>query len=516
MADTRDASPQGPELDELELGIEGAGVDEVVAVPWSLLLQRRIAGRLEHSPRRAWIVLTAALLGMFASGFSLTVLTVSLGDIAVTLGSTKSVLTWAITGPSLAMAVLGPIGGKLADRHGPRRVYLWGILGVAIMSTATIFAWDATSLIAARVAGAVLGAAVGPAALAMINRTFPPARRAQALGYWSLVGAGAPVIGVVVGGPLVEAFGWRWIFILQTPIAFAAVVVGFFVLPRTAPGERQRFDFAGSALLAVGVGSLLMALNRGPEMGWTSPLVSGGFLGGVLVLVGFVIVETRVPHPLLPMGYFRRRNFTFPMANQFFANFAYMGGFILTPLLMTGVLGYSTTKAGLVSIARPTAFSIVGPLAGWFVLRMGERLVGSFGSFMLIASMLSLSLVTASTSASLLYVALILSGIGMGACAPAMIAALANAVEREDLGVAGAASQTVAQIGVVTGMQLLLTIQSANESAAGATSYAIAYRWGAVAAAIALVVALFVRRTRTFAPFEPRASEPLTPEPLAG
>lgn len=509
MAEVRDdESSPGPELDELEIGLEAPGVDEVAPVPWSLMLRRRVAGRLERSPRQSWIVLATTLLGMFATGFSLTVLTVSLGDIALTLGTTKSILTWAITGPSLAMAVLGPIGGKLADRHGARRVYLWSISGVAVMSAATIFAWSGGSLIGARIAGAVLGAAVGPAALAMINRSFTPAKRAQALGYWSLVGAGSPVIGVVIGGPLVEAFGWRWIFILQTPFAFAAVIIGFFVLPHTAPGERQRFDFAGSALLAFGVGSLLLALNRGPEAGWSNPLVQGGFVGGVLLLVCFVVVETRVPHPLLPMGYFRRRNFSFPMANQFFANFAYMGGFILTPLLMTSVLGYSTTKAGLVSIARPTAFSIIGPFAGWFVLRFGERVVGSFGSSMLIASMLSLSLVTASTSESLLYVALILSGIGMGACAPAMIAALANSVEREDLGVAGAASQTMAQIGVVTGMQLLLTIQAANESSPGATSYAIAYRWGAVAAAVALVVALFVRRSRTTATIEPLSVDP--------
>lgn len=492
MAD--DALTEAPELDELEIGIEGAGVEEIIPIPWSLMLRRRVEGRLERSPRRAWIVLAASLLGMFSTGFSLTVLTVSLGDIARALGTSKSVLTWAITGPSLAMAVLGPIGGKLADRHGARRVYLASISGVAVMSGLTIFAWSGFSLVGARMLGAMLGAAVSPAALAMINRTFPPEKRAQALGYWSLVGAGAPVIGVVIGGPLVEAFGWRWIFILQTPLAFLAVLVGFLALPHSDPGDRHPFDIAGSVLLAGGVGGLLVALNRAPEMGWSSPFVVGGFVAGAAILVAFVVVESRISHPLLPMRYFRRRNFTFPMTNQFFANFAYMGGFILTPLLMTEVLGYSTTKAGLVSIARPLAFSIVGPIAGWFVLRRGERQIGSFGSALLIASMVMLSMVTATSSPMLLTVALVLSGIGMGSAAPAMIAALANSVDRDDLGVAGAASQTMAQIGVVTGMQVLLTIQDSRESALGAASYAVAYRWGAVAAIVALGAALMVRR----------------------
>ena len=214
------------------------------------MLQRRVAGRLSGSPKGPWVVLAASLLGVFTASFTITVLTVSLADIAEDLGSTASVLTWAVTGPSLAMAVLGPIAGKLADRIGARTVYLWSLAGVALFSFLAILAWNAPSLIAARFIGAALGAAAGPSALAMINRSFPPERRAQALGYWSLVGAGAPVLGVVVGGPLVDAFGWRAIFVIQTPIAIASLVIGFVVLPRSSRGERQKFDIAGAALLA--------------------------------------------------------------------------------------------------------------------------------------------------------------------------------------------------------------------------------------------------------------------------
>jgi len=489
--------PSSDDAEELELGIEPPGGDEVVMVPWSLMLQRRVAGRVERSPRKAWIILAASLLGVFTASFTITVLTVSLGEIAGDLDSTKSILTWAVTGPSLAMAVLGPIGGKLSDRHGARRVYLISIIGVAVFSAAAVIAWNAPALIAARLLGASLGAAAGPAALSMINRSFPPERRAQALGYWSLVGAGAPVIGVVIGGPLVDSFGWRWIFILQTPIAIAAVVIGFLVLPRSGPGDRHPFDIAGSALLAFGVGLVLVALNRGPEMGWTHPLVLGGFMAGPLLLVWFARVESRTAYPLLPMYYFRRRNFTFPMINQFFANFTYMGGFILTPLLMQDVLGYSTTKTGLVSIARPIAFSICGPIAGYLVIKFGERTIGMFGSIVLVASMVGLAMVTASTGVWWIEGALVLSGIGMGASAPAMIASIANSVDKRDLGVASAASQTVSQIGVVAGMQILLTVQSVRAvSGTDTSSYAAAYYVGAGAAVVALIAAFFVRRTK--------------------
>ena len=496
-ADTGAGGVDLSDSEELELGIEAPGADEVVMLPWSLMLQRRVAGKVERSPRQAWIILAASLLGVFTASFTITVLTVSLGEIAEDLGSTKSILTWAVTGPSLAMAVLGPIGGKLSDRHGARRVYLISITGVAVFSAAAVLAWSAPALIVARFVGASLGAAAGPAALSMINRSFAPERRAQALGYWSLVGAGAPVIGVVVGGPLVDAFGWRWIFILQTPIAVAAVLIGFLVLPRSERGDRHPFDIAGSALLAFGVGFVLVALNRGPEMGWSHPLVLTGFIAGPLMLAWFARVESRTAHPLLPMRYFRRRNFTFPMVNQFFANFTYMGGFILTPLLLHDVLGYSTTKTGLVSIARPLAFSICGPIAGYLVIKFGERTIGMFGSAVLVASMMGLAMVTATTGMWWIEGVLALSGIGMGACAPAMIASIANSVDKRDLGVASAASQTVSQIGVVAGMQILLTVQTVSSvGTTDTSSYATAYHVGAIASVIALGAAFFVRRTK--------------------
>lgn len=487
-------------MDELEVGVEPPGADEVVVVPWSLMLQRRVAGRIHGSPRGPWIVLAASLLGVFTASFTITVLTVSLVDIADDLGTTASVLTWAVTGPSLAMAVLGPIAGKLADRLGARPVYLWSLAGVTVFSAAAVVAWDAGSLIGARLIGAALGAAAGPSALAMINRSFTPDRRAQALGYWSLVGAGAPVLGVVVGGPLVDAFGWRAIFVLQTPIALASLAIGFLVLPHTPRGPRHPFDVAGSVLLALGVGSVLVGLNRGPETGWSSPLVVGAFALGPVLLATFVAVEARTPHPLLPMRWFRNRNFTLPITNQFFTNFTYMGGFILTPLLLNEVLDYSTTRTGLVSIVRPLAFSIMGPIAGYLVIRVGERAIGVVGALVLALSMVGMAAVTADTGLLWIEVALILSGIGQGACAPAMIASVANTVEPGDLGVAGAASQTVSQIGVVAGMQILLTVQAAAEDAHGDRSYAVAYLVGAGVAVAAAVAAAFVRRSHHGAP----------------
>ncbi len=479
-----------------QLTVEAPGADEVAIVPWPLLWRDRFRRRAETSDRYPWIVLMAALFGLLSVGFLITVLSVSITRIADDLDTTPDVLTWVITGPILAYAVIGPAAGKLADLFGARRVYLISIMGVGVSAALTAAAWNAGSLIGFRVLGAALGAAIGPASISMINKLFPPHRRALALGYWSLVAAGGPMLGVVIGGRAVEAWGWRLIFEAQVPLSLLALVVGFLVLPETERRHDVRFDAAGSAVLAFAVGALLLGLNRGPVLGWSSPVVLGAFVVSALASVGFVLVEQRVRHPLVPLRYFRRANFAFPIANQFFANFAYMGGFIITPLFLQSVFGYGEARTGDLMAPRPLAFAIAGPVAGWVTVRIGERTNAVIGASLITASMLGLALVEPSSSDWLIVGALVLSGVGMGTCAPAMAAAVANAVDEVDLGVVAAAQQMVAQVGVVAGIQILQTVQAAREPVAGLVgSYHAAFLAGAIAAGMGVLSALFVRST---------------------
>src|SRR6185436_8662176 len=229
--DGRETPPTPEALDiDPEMVVEVVGEESVVAWPlwWRARTERRRDGG--HNP---WLLLATVLTGLFATGFSVTILAVSIPEIADDLGSTTAVLTFVVTGPFLALALAMPLLGKLGDVRGHRRIYLLGLSGFAVATACTALAWSAPSLIALRVIGAVFGAATGPASMAMILHAFAPGQRAKAMGWWSLVSAGAPVMGLVVGGPLVDLIGWRGIFIVQAPLAAAAVVIGFFVLPET-------------------------------------------------------------------------------------------------------------------------------------------------------------------------------------------------------------------------------------------------------------------------------------------
>lgn len=473
------------------------GATEAQVLPWPRLWRERMAGRMSASSRYPELVLATTLFGLFTVGFTITILAVSLGTIADDLGSSKTTLTWAITGPLLAFGVVGPAAGKAGDIWGHRRIYLIGLLGEAVFALGIALAWDAGSLIAFRIFSAAAGAAAGPASMALIYSVFPPARRVQAMGWWSMVMAGGPVLGVVAGGPVVEALSWRWIFIVQVPLVLLGALVAFILLPETARTKhRTRFDLGGAVLLAGGVTSLLLALNRGPILGWDSPVVLVAFGLAPTLLWAFVRREGRIEHPLIKVAYLRRRNVAAPVATQFFTNFAYMGGFILTPFLLAEVFGYGATRIGLLSISRPLAFAIAGPLGGWIAVRVGERRAGMTGALAVTASMVCLGTLSGSAPDLLVVVSLALSGIGLGASAPSMAATVANAVDPEDLGVAGAASQLLAQIGTVAGIQLMQTVQVSREAADGlAGSYHAAYLLGGLVAALGIVSASFVRRS---------------------
>jgi DHA2 family methylenomycin A resistance protein-like MFS transporter len=459
-----------------------------------VLARDRFTRRIESSRRFRWWVLWTVLTGLFSVGFSITVLSVSLPRIADDLGSNTATVTWAITGPLLAFGVAGPFYGKAADLWGPRPVYLLGLAGAGLFAGCTALAWDAPSLVVFRVLSVAEGAATGPAAMALIMRSFAPEDRVKAMGWWSLVMAGAPVVGVVAGGPIVEHISWRWIFAAQVPATAVALALASLVLPRTERGPRQNLDVKGALTLSVGVTALLFALNRGPVWGWDSAGVFASFLLSPVAIAAFVSVERRADNPLLDLDYVTRRNFTFPIANQLFANFAYMGSFILTPLLLKESFGYGETKIGLLSIARPLTFSLTAPLAGYFTTRIGERSAAVGGSLAVAASMIALAGLAPGDSNMVIMGSLALAGIGIGLSSPAMTASVANSVDEEHLGIAGASQQLIVQVGVVAGIQLAQTVQHAREPSAGLVgSFGDAYLMLAAVAALGVVAAAFVR-----------------------
>lgn len=457
-------------------------------------LRRQLQSRVGIEPK--WAVLWVVLSGLFTTGFTITVLVVSLEHIAERMGSSVSVLTWAITAPMLAFGVVGPAFGKAGDLWGHKRIFVGGLLLAAVFAGLSAVAWDPASLIVFRTLSATAGSACGPSAMAYINRVFPAGERVKPLSYWSFVTAGSPVLGVVAAAPLVDHVSWRAIFVLQAPLCLIGAVVAWWLLPTTDRRDGVKFDVPGSIALGVGASSLLAGISQGRSWGWGSTPTVSCFVVAMVAIVVFVRIERRAAAPLVVLQWFRARNLAFPAISQLLTNFAYMGGFFLIPQVLGRPRGFlfATTTVGTFVIARPLAFSLIAPLAASVTVRVGERMAGVVGALVLVGSMVMWARITPGDGYLTIVVATALSGIGLGIASPALTSLMTNSVDAADIGVVGALQQLMNQLGGVLGSAVLATLSvTADHDNFG--PFHLAFAVGAVVAMLGAVAAGFVRST---------------------
>ena len=456
-------------------------------------MRSALAERVGISRRKA--TMAVLLSGAFTVSFAITLLVVVLDTVARDLDSTVSVVSWSITAPMLVFAVVGPAFGTLGDLLGHKRVFVFGLLGAGVFAGLASMAPNALMLIVLRTLSAACGSAIGPAGMAFTSRLFEPHERVRPLGVWSFVTAGAPVLGVVAGVPLVSSVGWRIIFLVQAPLCMLGAAVAWWLLRDTERQTAAKFDFGGALTLGLGTALVLLGINRGGAWGWTSPLIIVTLFAGAAMLYTFVQVERRVEAPMVPPAWFRTRNVAFPVMSQSLANFGYMGAFMIVPQMLQQGAGLSLATVGWLIIARPLTFAIVAPIGANVTIRTGERFAGMFGSMTVFMSMVILSTVRIDTPLWLIAFGLALSGLGLGLASPAMTSLLANAVDDAQLGAASAMQQLVSQMGALLGATVMITVQEATADQGILPSYANSLVVGASVCVVAGLLASEVRST---------------------
>jgi MFS family permease len=511
-----------PKADPGAAGLGASGAEASFDPSWPVLLRRRVVARAERSPRYRWWALTALLAGLLSLNITFTVFVVALPTVKADFHTNFSVLTWASTGPLLAFGIAAPFFGKAGDLFGHRRLYLFGLFGAMVSAILTATAANVGMLLFARALDGVQGAATGTASMALILQLFAQEERVKALGWWALVGAGGPVLGVTLGSPVIQFFGWRTLFWGQLVLLVVATVVVALLLPSRRSAHRgpgveppadpsnagawAGMDWVGSWSLAGAVTAAMLALSIGPIVGWTSMGVILSGLAAAAFVVLFVWRELTFATPLIPTKYWRRRNFIFPVGMRGFSNFAYFGGFFLFPLLMEQVYGYGVTEVGFVSVARPLVFAISAPIAGYMTVRTGERIATVAGAASVLVSMVLFATLGPTPGLAFILLALALSGLGMGIALPATSATMASEVHASEYGVMSAAQLMATQVGEVAGIQVVLTLQeslahragleSVGHSPALLHSFQVAFWVAALMAGAGLVCACFTRTVR--------------------
>lgn len=462
--------------------------------------------------RRGW-TLAIVSIGLFMVVLDNLVVSVALPSIHRDLGASIQSLEWTVNAYVLAYAVLLLTGAALGDRFGRKRMFIAGIALFTASSAAAALAPSIDLLIAARVTQGIGAAIVTPLTLTLLAEAFPPAQRGVALGIWSGISGIAVALGPLVGGAVVQASSWHWIFWINVPIGALLVPLAASRLAESNGAER-RLDLPGLLLASSGLFGIVYGLVRSQSLGWTSPEVVIALSAGALLAIAFVRHELRTPEPMLPMGFFANRGFAVTNAVSLAMYFGMFGSIFFLSQFLQNVLHNTPLQAGVKLLVWTGATMVVSPLAGFFSERYGSRLfmVAGLGLQALALGWLA-TLAAVDTTYASMVAPFVLAGAGMALVfAPAANAVLSS-VRTEQAGQASGATNAIRELGGVLGIAVLATVFTSHGSYASPHAYVnglIPALWVGVAVlgAGALIAAVLPFSTRASAS-ELAASEAL-------
>ena len=378
---------------------------------------------------------------------------VALPAIAEDLGGGLAGQQWTANAYLVTLGSLLLIGGSLGDIFGERRVFALGVAAFGVTSLACALAPTIEILVAGRALQGVAGALLTPAALAVIVANFAPDERGKAVGAWTAWGGIGTVLGPLIGGQLVDAASWRWIFAINVPIVIGTMWLILRVVPQARERDPDaRVDVVGALLCAFGLAGITFGLIEQPLRGWGSPVVAGPLIGGALLFVGFLVWEARTRHPMLPLTLFRRHNFAFGNIETF----AMYGGlgllFFFLVLFLQQVAGWSATAAGSASIPVTIMMFAFSTRFGAMADRYGPRFFMGVGPLVAAAGLASFLRLDADVNyLTDLLPGLLLFGLGLSiTVAPLTSTVLADADE-SNAGIASGVNNAIARVaGLVT------------------------------------------------------------------
>ncbi|MFD8144680.1 MFS transporter [Streptomyces sp. NPDC059708] len=405
--------------------------------------------------RHKGLVLATLCATMFMAMLDNVIVNNALPRIGQQLHSGVSGLQWVVEGYSLVYAALLLTGGTLGDRYGRRRIFLTGLAVFTAGSAAAALSGSTGTLIAARMFQGLGAALLTPGSLSILRHVFTDEKeRARAVGLWSGVSALGLAVGPVLGGPIVDAFGWAAVFWINVPIGAAGLLLAARVLPEFTARTR-RLDLPGQALSALGCGALVYALIEGPARGWTDTRVLALAAVAALTLSAFLVVEARSSDPMLDLRFFRDRVLTGAALSGFMISFGMFGAAFFLPLLMQDVMGWSPSDAGVAGLPMTAMIVVAAPLSSALTSRYGPRLPLVAGLALCASGLGALSLYGTHAHYAQYVWVLLTMGLGMGMTfTPASITVMRR-VDPARAGMASATLNTLRELGGVIGVAVL-------------------------------------------------------------
>ena len=472
--------------------------------------------------RSRWLALLILCLGDLMIVLDVTIVGVALPSIREDLGFSEESLAWVVNAYLLTFGGFLLLGGRLGDLFGHRRLFLLGIGLFTLASAACGLANSQETLVGARAVQGIGGAVVSAVALSLTMTLFTePAERAKAMGVFGFVASGGGSIGVLLGGVITDALDWHWIFLVNVPVGIAVVVLSLMLIPSARVATAAvKLDVAGAVTVTASLMLAVYAVVNGNGVGWVTPQTLGLFAAAGALLVAFLVIESRVESPLVPLRLFRRRNIAVSNVVGVLWAGAMFAWFFLSALYLQLVLGYSPLEVGLAFLPGNIIMGILSiSISAMLVMRFGIRLPLAVG--LSLAGVGLLLFARAPVDGSFVVdvlPAMILLGLGAGmAFNPVLLAAMSD-VEPTEAGLASGVVNTSFMMGGALGLAVLaslaaartdtLLVEGASEAVALTGGYHVAFFVGALFAFAAATLGGLLLRQGAYATAHEGGADP--------
>ncbi len=407
-----------------------------------------------------WLILATVMVGTFLGRLDQTIVNLALPHIINDFSITVDSAGWIATAYILANAVFVPVWGKLGDTIGRKKVYVLGFLIFLLGSALAGFAWNLDSMLVFRVIQAIAGSADYPTAMAILAFTFSEGReRAQALGIWSSVFAASAVLGPLIGGPLIDNFGWRSVFLINIPVGIVGLVMALAFIEESTGRKTARFDWWGAITLGVALSAVVLVLDKGTDWGWVSWQSLVAYASIAIFGLAFYAIESRIDEPIVDLKFFRNTTFVNVIANNFIVFMGLMGSVFLIPIFAQTFLGYSSTQSGFLFMPMAAAMLLASPIGGSLVGRVKASYVIAFSTFVAALGLylFAVFIDVRATAIDIMF-PLFVMAFGLGFGMAQRTAAVASIVPSEEMGVASSLLALARNIAGAFGIALFGTI----------------------------------------------------------
>lgn len=413
-------------------------------------------------PRAGWI-LAAVTLGSGIVFLDGTVVNVALPRIQTDFNAALAGIQWIVDGYTLMLAALLLVGGALGDLYGRKRLFAIGIVVFSLASMLCGLAPSLGVLIVARVAQGIGGALLVPGSLAILTATYPAARRGQAIGTWAAFSSLTAALGPLLGGYLVVAASWRWVFFINVPLSALTLVMLLRVVPESRNAHADpRIDWAGAVCITLGLGGVIFGLIEGPTIGWRTVAVWLALVLGVISLAAFVAIELRSAHPMVPLGLFRSRKFSATNLATLAIYAAFNGALFFTVLDLQQIQGYSAFAAGLALLPISSVLLALSRRSGSVADRVGPRLPMTVGPLLVTLGYLLLLRMSPGVSyPAVVLPAVLVLALGMVITIAPLTTAVMSAVDVDYTGTASGINNAVSRVAAalaIAGLGVLIAV----------------------------------------------------------